>query len=103
MAYPEWVSATERRIITRIIRKALKVGYSVSVYDGQAWALSKSTDFEAITAEVHATDLTQLRFRLSGGAIVGSVILIHGNDEDVVHDMTDNEAMAFLTDDRVPE
>ncbi|CAH2399605.1 hypothetical protein [Mesorhizobium escarrei] len=96
MAFPQHMNRTEQRIVGAIIRKALKVGYLVSVYDGEEWALVKSTNYEAITAEVAATDATTLRFRLSGGDSVGTVFLVHGNDEDVVCDHSDNEAMTFL-------
>lgn len=96
MAYPDYIDAHEKRIITKILRKALKVGYSVSVFDGEETALTKSTDFETITKEIAATDGTWLSFHLSGGDKNGTIMLVHGNGEDVVADYTDNEAMRFL-------
>ncbi|MQX49642.1 hypothetical protein [Sinorhizobium medicae] len=99
MAFPQHMDRTEQRIVGALIRKALKLGYLVSVYDGEEWALRKSSDYEAITAEVAATDETTLRFRLSiGEGLVGSVWLIHGNAEDVICDHTDNEATAALVE-----
>ena len=97
MAYADYVSQTERRIINRILRKALKLGYTVSVFDGEEWALARSTDIDRITSEIAATDCTTLRFRNSKGDSVGQIFLVHGNEEDVVSDMSDNAAMAFLT------
>jgi hypothetical protein len=96
MAYPKHMSATEARIITKLIRRALQQGWTISVYDGEEWALVKSTDFEAITAEIAATDETTLRFR-EYGISVGSVFLVHGNEDEVISDMSANDAMDFIT------
>ena len=92
--------AYERAIVDRLIRGGLERGYLVSVNDGEEWALSKSSDYAAITAEVAATDVTILRFtdpaqadRTKG---CGNVLLIHGNDLDVVSDHTDNDMIADL-------
>lgn len=96
--YPSHISQTERKIITAIVRKALKIGYSISVFDGEEWAVKRSEKIEVITDNVGATDETTLRFRLQpSNELVGDIFLVHGNDEDVVSDMTDNAAMQFLT------
>lgn len=99
MAFPKHAHTTEKRIITAILRRALKADYLVSVYDGEEWALKFSSDFEAITAEVHATDTTTLVFRDANNADkakVGSVWLVHGNEDDVIANHSDNEAMEAL-------
>lgn len=96
MAFPKHMSATEQMIVEKIIRKALSEDLSISVFDGMFWALKQSQDFEKISAEVNATDVTELRFRDSDKTILGSVILIHGNDEDVVHDHTDTPRLHAL-------
>lgn len=103
MAYPKHMLDDEKTIVDKIIRKALDADLYVSVEDGMQWALRFSRDYEAITAEVAATDVTLLRFRKlvdSAGKIerplLGDVVLIHGNGKDVVHDYTDNLAMRAL-------
>jgi hypothetical protein len=92
MAYPEHSREIERQIIDLIIKDALDAGLTISVYDGEEWALARSTDYEAITAEVHATCDTTLRFYPVGAATakVGWVYLVHGNDCDVISDYSDN-------------
>lgn len=104
-AYPAYYMenddlANERAIVDRLIRGGLERGYLVSVSDGEEWALSKSSDYAAITAEVAATDTTILRFtdpaqadRINGR---GSFLLIHGNDLDVVADYSDNKMTVEL-------
>jgi hypothetical protein len=85
------MSIVEQTIVSKIILLALEKAYTVSVFDGMAWALKRSTDFEAITAEVNATDLTELIFHSAADqSRIGGVTLIHGNDEDVIHDYSDN-------------
>jgi hypothetical protein len=91
MAYPEHSREIERQIIDLIIHDALKAGLTISVYDGEEWPLKRSTDYEAITAEVHATCETLFLFRIAEtGAKFGSVYLVHGNDCDVISDYSDN-------------
>ncbi|MBD9544325.1 hypothetical protein IB276_33300 [Ensifer sp. ENS04] len=103
MAYPRHMRDDEKKIVDKIIRKALDADLHISVEDGLDWALKFSQDYEAITAEVNATDVTMLRFRKLvhedneiKRPIVGDVILIHGNGEDVVHDHSDNRETADL-------
>lgn len=91
MAYPEHSREIERQIIDLIIKDALDAGLTISVSDGEEWPLKKSTDYEAITAEVHATCETQFAFRTAEtGAKFGWVYLVHGNDCDVISDYSDN-------------
>ena len=103
MAYPHHMRDAEKKIVDKIIRKALDAGLYISVEDGLEWALRVSQDYEAITAEINATDVTMLRFRRQvleddkiTRQLVGDVILIHGNDEDVIHDHSANEFMEEL-------
>ena len=98
MAFPNHAHPTEVRIITKLIKRALKAGYLVSVFDGMEWALKFSNDFEAITAEVHATDVTELTIRHADKSKVGWIMLVHGNEDDVVSDWTDNAATNALVE-----
>lgn len=93
----EHVSPIERKIIGKLLDDAASLSLSVSVYDGEEWALKRSVDRAAIEAEIGATDETTLLFRHAETAErVGHVLLIHGNHEDVISDCSDNEAIAAL-------
>lgn len=95
-AYPDhFLNSTERKIVDKIITDALAAGYLISVFDGEAWALKPSSDYVVITADIAATDMTQLRFR-KDGKVIGSVLLIHGNGADVIADHHDNDEMNAL-------
>jgi hypothetical protein len=103
MAYPHHIRDDEKKIVDKIIRKALDAGLYISVEDGVEWALRFSQDYDAITAEIAATDVTMLRIRsqveeegVIKRPILGDVILIHGNGEDVIHDHSANEFMEEL-------
>ncbi|MCV0350230.1 MAG: hypothetical protein K5863_09145 [Nitratireductor sp.] len=94
MAFPDYMSAVEKRIIGKMLRKALASNYVVSVFDGMEWPVKRSSDYETITADIGTTDITELLFRDSKThAKVGWMMLVHGNDEDVICDHTANEEM----------
>ncbi|RWM32596.1 MAG: hypothetical protein EOR77_21435 [Mesorhizobium sp.] len=97
--FPSYMRPAEQKIVRALIKKALGLGYLVSVYDGEEWAVKKSGDYEKITAEIAATDETQLIFRKAeDGSKVGWLMLVHGNDEDVICDHTANDAMDQLVE-----
>lgn len=87
MAYPDhFDSRIERKIIDRVITEALAKDWSISIYDGEEWSLGiPSRDREKITEQIAATEATVLHFWYVREK-VGWVALIHGNDEDVIHD-----------------
>jgi hypothetical protein len=87
----------EKQICERIVDKALAAGYTISVYDGEAWPLQRTSNRPDILAAMYSTDSDVLRFQWpESGELIGSVLLIYGNGDDVVSDYTDNEAMAAL-------
>ena len=86
--YPDFIRPKEREIIDRIVKKVLADGHLISVYDGEAFAVRKSTDYEAITHAIAQTDFTSLNIRDASGQFLGSMSFVHGNDEDVIHDHT---------------
>ncbi|MBC2806613.1 hypothetical protein C3Y94_026025 [Rhizobium ruizarguesonis] len=96
MAFPDYINSTEAKIIQGIIDRALARNYLVSVFDGLQFALHGSSDIEAITAEVHATDVTELIFHTADKQRLGGILLIHGNHEDVVSDCTDTPRILEL-------
>jgi hypothetical protein len=80
--------ATERRIIDRLIDGffASEDAATMDVFDGEEWAVKRSSDPEAIKAECFATDVTVLHFRIDGDTLLGCVTLIHGNGHEVIGD-----------------
>lgn len=97
MAFNEHVPAIEQKIITGLIERALAKDLTVSVSDGEEWPVKTSTDLEEITAGIGHTDMTTLRFRTKPDKTsVGCVWLVHGNEDDVISDHTDNELMEEL-------
>lgn len=92
----EHISLVERIIIQEILGAADARFLSVSVFDGEEWALKKSRDFQTIKGVIGATDETTLHFCDSEGEEVGSVFLVHGNESDVIGNYTDSPAMLPL-------
>ncbi|TXR49878.1 hypothetical protein [Phyllobacterium endophyticum] len=92
----EHLSHIEKRIIKLVIEGALRRGWTIAVYDGEEWVLKPSSDAAAILKETAATDETVYSFRDEDGKTLGRMYFVHGNDEDVISDMTDNEHMRAL-------
>lgn len=89
--FPEWVPASERAIINGVITRAFKAGLSISVYDGEEWALNRSQDRAAIQRETAATDETVYMLReVVSDLRIGKVWFVHGNGEDVLSDYSWN-------------
>jgi hypothetical protein len=98
MAFPDYIPAIEAKIAGRLVRQAIKLGYSLSVYDGEEWTVKKSRDYAAITAALGTTDCDVLRIRQDTGNALGSITLIWGNDEDVISDCSDIPDIRSLCD-----
>lgn len=90
-SFPDHIREDEAKIIDALITAALNRGLTISVNDGEEWALRESTDRHAIQKEVAATDVTFFQLRNADGKKVGWFDCIHGNGCDVIHDYTDNE------------
>lgn len=89
--YPDHLSETEAKIINAIIKSALELGYSISVCDGEEWPLLQCPDEDLIKQEIGNTEETILVFYECEEQI-GSALLIHGEEEQVIGDYTDNLA-----------
>jgi hypothetical protein len=90
------VDPIEEKIATRIIDAALAKGWSISVYEGEGWAIKRSTDKKAILMEMASTDMDVLVFRDAAGNKLGTMDLIYGNGEDLVSDHTANADMEAM-------
>jgi hypothetical protein len=92
----EHLSHIEKNIIKLVIEGALRRNWVISVYDGEEWPLKRARDAAAILKETAATDETVYSFRDAEGTQLGRMYFVHGNDHDVISDMTDNEHMRAL-------
>lgn len=95
MSLDKYASKIEQTIVNAIVDSALSRGYSISVYDGEEYALRRSTDKRAILDAVCSTDHDTLRF-YNGDRKVGWVLLIWGNGCDLISDWSDTDAMGEL-------
>lgn len=87
-----YASPIERRIAKAIVKDALAKGWSISVNDGGEWTVKRSTDAKTVLSALASTDSDTLMFREVGtGWIVGKIVLIWGNEEDLLSDHTDHE------------
>lgn len=92
-------SDTERHIARVVVQRALRQGYTVSVrdgYDGDIVTV-RSRKLNDILATLASTDSDILIIRNVDGELIGSVILIWGNDEDLISDCSDNDAIEDIT------
>lgn len=86
----------EQSIITRVLQYAEDAGWYVSVNDGMEWT-ARNVDPFAARAYMGTTDMDALRFQdAKTGKRMGVMFFVYGNDEDVIHDHSDNDAMQAL-------
>ncbi len=82
--------ATEKAVIKAFVKSALADGCKISVYDGEAYPLTKSADLGAVMKAIMSTDEDHL-FIWKDGKRIGWVFLVYGNDGwDVISDYTVN-------------
>ena len=91
--FPDHMNATEARIVNRLLTAILTLSHvpmMVRVHDGEEFATDWTTDRKEIQKETAATDVTVyvLAEKMDDGSRrrVGSVTLIHGNEDDVISD-----------------
>lgn len=93
--------ADEKRAVKKIVEAAIRLGYMVSLYDGEEYTVKRSTDKKAILAAIYTTDMDRLYFRVKAtGEQVGSVLLVYGNSaSEVMADWSDcDEVNTILAD-----
>lgn len=90
----EYATYHEARIARKIVKDALANGWTVSVNDGEEWTVKSSTDSRTILEALCTTGGDVLRLRDASGEAIGNIWLVWGNDEDVISDHSDSEAMA---------
>lgn len=105
MNYPDHLDPIEAIIIETVLHRAVNAGYRVRVHDGETFRNPEPTeDLKLIRPEVAATEATNLflytpkastHSTVQGNSerggfdhYVGRLLLIHGNDEDVLSDIS---------------
>lgn len=100
----------ERKIVSRIVKDALAKGYTVSVYDGEEYALKRGTAYKQIMEACFSTDEDTLVFYAKTDEYdfgvdsplnklfrIGFVSLVYGNcGYDVISDCTYTPSMEAL-------
>jgi hypothetical protein len=95
--FPDWLDKTEARTINKIITRALDLGMHIRVREGEEGEILTewTTHRGRIQTETAASGITIFDIaHVSTTERIGSIVLIHGNGEDVFSDMTaPNEEM----------
>lgn len=83
--------AIERRIVSCVVKEALRNKLTISVWEGGAFCLKKSSSYRSVMSAIMSTDSDEFRLRNEAGDIVGWVQFIYGNGADVLTNSSDNE------------
>ena len=76
----------EQKIIRRAVTDILGKGYKISLYDGGDFTVKRSADLNLILNATQTTDRDMLKV-YEGDELIGTIILIYGNDgHDVIAD-----------------
>ena len=71
-----------------LVKKALSLGFTVSVFDGEIWDVKRSTKYKEIIDSIESVEQAELRFR-DGDEIVGwARVLCDLDPEETVADHT---------------
>lgn len=65
-----------------LVRHAISLGYTVSVWDGEEWQVKRSSSVKAITEAVKSVDEAQLRFRDGEKAMGWALVSAFGLEPD---------------------
>jgi hypothetical protein len=85
------MSPIELEIVSRLIEIALEKDYTISVFDGEEYCLKRETDKAVILGALCSTEMDTLVLRgRDHGQRIGSIVLIWGNDHEVISDHSDN-------------
>ena len=89
------------RDCTLLIEQALSDGHTVSVWDGEAWAVKRSKNYHTIFSACDAVDdVVRLLIRDNQGEKIGSVYVLDDGDTRSIIDHTDtpylNRVMPYV-------
>lgn len=79
-----------------LVKYSLAQGYNVSVWDGEEWQVSHSSNFDAIIDAIESVEEAQIKIRIPeyGTLVAWTLIIPYGlEDDETVADYSDNEFM----------
>lgn len=77
----------EQRIIRRLVSLLIEQGRFLTVFDGEEEVVKRTLDAERVLRAVGATDVTTLiASAKDSSSFDGKVILVHGNEAEVIAD-----------------
>ena len=93
---PEFADHSDRLVLQCLITEALALGHKVSVFEGEDYAVKRSTEFEDIIDGCASTGEDWIVIRDQDNKKLGTFYLIYGNcDEDetmgLIADHSDND------------
>jgi hypothetical protein len=96
MSYSLYVPKHERPVLSALLTMALKDGNTVSLHDGEEWAVRNSTSINEVRTEMGACEEDSLIVRNSDGVPIASFILIYNNGSEgdpmvVIADYSNND------------
>ena len=71
-------------IVKHIINEALKSNNTISVNDGEDWCVRRSRNPKEVFDALESTDSDQILIRDENRELLGSVYLVHGNEDGVI-------------------
>jgi hypothetical protein len=87
-----------KKAYLELIKNALAKGLTISVFDGEEWAVKRSTGYKEIKEAVESVEVAEIRLRNADGEKVGWAMIIDGLEPDeTVADFTHNPLMCELT------
>lgn len=81
-----YATVNEKLIVGKLVTDILAAGYTLSVYDGEELPVELSADADTIFKALSSTDIDALIVNRPDGRYVGKVVLVWGNDCDVISD-----------------
>lgn len=89
----------ERRMASALVKAILDRGYTVSVDNGEDWAISRSRSYRAVMDALWQTDEEYVLAYSADGKRAGTFFLVYGNDGyDLIADFTDNDVCRAIWD-----
>lgn len=99
MSLQKYATPNERAIAQRIVDFALAQQCTMSVYDGEEMVVKKSSDRQEILDALASTESDIIHFHNTAGNRLGWVLLIWGNECDLISDSADNADTEWLLND----
>lgn len=96
----QYASKGEAKVVRKLVNNILAAGYSVSVWEGEDYALKRSRNKADILAALCSTGYDVLVMRDKAGDAVGQIALVWGNEDDgscLIADHSDNQVCNDLT------